>query len=68
MSHDEWLTVQDIVRLLGVHPETVRRWVRSGQLKARAFGGRTGYRIRRTELDRFLLEEDQADDLGGAAA
>ena len=68
MAQDEWLTVQDIARLLNVHPETVRRWVRSGQLKGRAFGGRTGYRIRRAELDRFLLEEDQESGLGGAAA
>ena len=49
MSHDQWLTVGDVVRLLGVHEDTVRRWLRSGRLKGRNFGGRTGYRIRRAD-------------------
>lgn len=57
MSREEWLTVQDVVRLLGVHEDTVRRWLRSGQLKGRRFGGRAGYRIRRTDLDTFLSDE-----------
>ena len=58
MSHDQWLTVGDVVRLLGVHEDTVRRWLRSGRLKGRNFGGRTGYRIRRVDLDAFLLDEE----------
>lgn len=67
MSHDEWLTVQDVVRLLGVHEDTVRRWLRSGQLKGRRFGGKTGYRIRRTDLDAFLIGDEDGSE-GKAAA
>ena len=66
MSHDEWLTVQDVVRLLGVHEDTVRRWLRSGQLKGRRLGGRAGYRIRRPDLDAFLLGDEEG--LEGKAA
>ena len=55
MAEDRWLTVQDVVDRLGAHEETVRRWIRSGKLKASLPGGnRLGYRIRESELARFM--------------
>lgn len=32
------LSVADVARRLGRNPETVRRWIRSGRLKARKIG------------------------------
>ena len=53
----EWLTVQDVAELLKVNEETVRRWIRGGELVVLDLGGaRAGYRIRRDELDRFIRE------------
>jgi excisionase family DNA binding protein len=53
----EWLTVSEAADMLKVHEETVRRWVRAGELPVLDLGGqKTGYRILRTELDRFLRE------------
>ena len=54
MADERWLEVQDIVDRLKVHPNTVRRWLKSGKLAGRNFGGRTGYRIRASDLDAFL--------------
>jgi len=34
------LTVEEVAGLLGVHAETVRRWVRDGLLPAARWGGR----------------------------
>ncbi len=34
------LTVEEVAELLGVHAETVRRWVREGLLPAARWGGR----------------------------
>ena len=34
--------------------QTVRRWLRSGALVGRNFGGRTGYRVAESDLERFL--------------
>lgn len=31
---DKYLTVYDVSIKLKVHPETVRRWIRNGKLKA----------------------------------
>ena len=53
----EWplLTVADVARRVRVSEETVRRWLRAGQLRGLRLGGtKLGYRIRAADLDRFL--------------
>lgn len=54
---ERWMTVAEICDRLRVHEETVRRWLRSGQLAGRAFGGRTGYRVRESDLEAFLNQD-----------
>src|SRR5262245_44993417 len=62
---DELLTVEDVTRILKVHEETVRRWIRNRELPARLLGSaRGGYRIRRSDLDRFI---DEKSGMGNAA-
>ncbi len=57
-EHDEWLTVQDITRILKVHEESARRWIRSGDLPAILLGStKGGYRVRRSDFDRFIEEK-----------
>lgn len=52
---DQWLTVEQVAALIQVAHETVRRWIRSGELPVLDLGGpKTGYRIRRADLDAFL--------------
>ncbi len=52
----EWFTVRDVGLLLKIRPDTVRRWIRNKRLRAKFFGGRTGYRIQRDDLQRFLYQ------------
>ena len=54
MIDDKWFTVEEIAERLKVTDQTVRRWLRSGELVGQNFGGRTGYRIRETEVNAFL--------------
>lgn len=54
MVDERWLSVAEIVALLHVHEQTVRRWLRTGVLPGRNFGGRTGYRVRASVLETFL--------------
>jgi excisionase family DNA binding protein len=49
----EWLTVEDIARDLKVHPETVRTWIRNGELDAIVVSKRT-YRINRNDYLEFI--------------
>jgi excisionase family DNA binding protein len=46
------LTVTEAARLAGKHPETIRRWIRSGRLPATKVGAR--YAIERSDLERLL--------------
>ena len=52
------LTVKQIAEHLNVHVNTVRRWLESGQLHGVNLGGSTGWRIRQSELERFLKERE----------
>ena len=46
---DEVLTVDEVARYLRVHPMTVQRWCRTGEMPAAKIG--RAYRIKKTELD-----------------
>jgi excisionase family DNA binding protein len=48
------LTVEQVADYLQVHPETVRRWLREGSLVGVSLGGRTRWRVRREDLERFI--------------
>ena len=51
---DQLLTVADVAGRIGAHEQTVRSWIKSGELKAARFGTRIGYRIKRSDYDDFL--------------
>lgn len=51
------LTVPEAARRVGKDPETVRRWIRSGKLRARKVG--TQHVIEEHDLDVFTHDEDQ---------
>jgi excisionase family DNA binding protein len=48
-----YLTTSDVATQLGVSLDTVRRWLRSGELKGTPFG-RAGYRIEDADFQAFL--------------
>jgi len=45
------LTVDEVAQRLSLHAKTIRRYIRSGRLKAKRIGKE--YRITRTDLDEF---------------
>lgn len=53
-SHEQrFYTTEDVAKLLQIDPESVRRYVRSGKLRAVKLGGKF-IRIERTDLDQFI--------------
>jgi excisionase family DNA binding protein len=56
---EPWYTVEEIAKQLKVHEQTVRRWLRDGALRGRSFGGKTGWRIRESDLRAFLDAEPE---------
>ncbi len=51
-QHEGPLTVDEVANELRVHPDTVRSWIRSGELVAVDIGRE--YRIYRSDLDDFI--------------
>jgi excisionase family DNA binding protein len=51
---EKMLTVEEIAEELRVHPETVRQWIRDGELIAIDISKE--YRILRSDLDAFLVQ------------
>jgi excisionase family DNA binding protein len=58
LSSEELLDVEKVAEELGVHVDTVRKWIREKQLRAVKLGRRGGYRIRRSDLDEFLRKRE----------
>ena len=54
MADERWLTAEEIADRLQVHIETVRRWLRAGQLKSTFLGRKAGYRIRESDFEAFM--------------
>lgn len=51
-------SVNQVAEKLNVSTETVRRWIRSGQIYATRLGGRSGYKISQDELNNFLRKRN----------
>ncbi len=51
---DRMLTVNDVAHLFNVHPGTVRRWEKKGQLKSYRLGPKRVIRFRKEELFDFI--------------
>jgi excisionase family DNA binding protein len=58
----EWLTLQEIADELKLHIETVRERVRTKRLTAYRVG--RDYRVKRSDLDKFLEERRTKPDEG----
>ncbi len=65
MEDERWYDVKDVVDMLKVHEQTVRRWIKQGELPALLFGRRGGYRIKASDLEAFLTAQAEK---GKAAA
>ena len=66
MHMDEWLTVAEVATDLKVTTETVRRWLREGKLQGAILSDRGGWRVRRSEVDAFMVArggDRRAEDL-----
>ncbi len=50
----EYFTVREVAAKLKVHPQTVKDWLRAGDLEGVNFGGRTGWRVTDAQLRDFV--------------
>jgi len=60
----KWFTVAEIAERLKVEDQTVRRWLKSGELIGTNFGGRTGWRVREEYINAFLAQREALSWVG----
>ncbi len=59
MSDTQWISVEDIADQLGLHPDTVRGWIRNKSLPAFKFGH--VYRVKRIDYEEFVRSRSTRD-------
>ena len=57
-SASKFYTVEEVAKLLKVHPNTVRGWIRQGKLKA--FKANTLTRVKAVDLEKFIKPVEEA--------
>ena len=53
-TQEHWLTVDDVAQRLDVTAETVRRFLRRGELPGMQISKRAGWRVRAEDVDAFI--------------
>ena len=56
----EFLTVEEISKILRVSETTVRTWIREKKLRGAKFG--RDYRVLKTDFDKFVKEQFEEKD------
>ena len=57
---EEYITVEDAAKQIGMHPDSIRRYIREKQLKAYRFRG--AYRIKRSDFEKFIEDHATLED------
>lgn len=69
MPVEIYYTVEEAAKILKLHPQTLRRWIRHGKLPAKRFGRQ--FRVSPENIERAaqstLPEEEELSHLGQAA-
>ena len=60
MTDEEFLTVEEIAKILKVSDTTVRGFIRSKKLRGAKFG--RDYRVRKADFDRFVQDQFGHDE------
>ena len=56
MEQEHLYTTAEVAERLRVHPETVRQWLRDGEMRGTILGRKAGWRVPASELRRFIEE------------
>lgn len=55
-----YYTIEEAAQLLKLHPQTLRRWIHQGKLRAKRFGKQ--YRLRWEEIEQITLPSSEDFD------
>ena len=61
-SLDRMLTLNEVAYLLHVHPSTVRRWEKNGQLRSYRLGPKSVIRFKMEDVFNFINLTNKSED------
>lgn len=56
MDDQRWYTVAELAERWRLNAEVIRRWIRAGKIEVLELGGKAGYRVRASEVEKFERE------------
>lgn len=56
MADERWFTTREIAELLKVSDQTVWRWLKTGRMRGINLSGKTGWRVRESDVNAFIEE------------
>jgi len=59
----QWWTVAQVATELQVHPESVRRWLRSGEMRGFLLSDKQGWRVEAVEVRRFTTDRQKDQEM-----
>ena len=63
-DYGEMLSITDVAAILGIHPDTARRYARDGVIRARKLPHSNRHYILKSELLEWLKSQPVVSDLG----
>jgi excisionase family DNA binding protein len=57
-KQDKLIRINEAAELLGIHPETLRRWDKDNKLKAVVINDRGDRRFKLSEINKFMNQEE----------
>lgn len=57
-KQDKLIRINEAAELLGVHPETLRRWDREGKLRTVVINDRGDRRFKLSEINKFINQKE----------
>ena len=67
-DYGEMLSIGDVAAILGVHPDTARRYAREGVIKARKLPNSNRHYVLKSELMEWLKSQPVVSDVDENAA
>jgi excisionase family DNA binding protein len=60
----EVITLPEVAKMLGINPETARRWAVGGKIPVFRYNGKGRWRAFRDEIDKFLSAQQNGSSTG----
>lgn len=66
LKNERWFSTGEVAAYLAIHPNTVKRWAKTGYLPGSRWGTRGDWRFEKAKVDAWLAARATAPRAGGS--